>query len=536
MTNSALKGRADDPRACRGVIRATFLTFPMVIFLTLALAPLNANVDNSGIVSVQRCEAYADAEPNANAYDFLVTLASAMDMTVNETIATVTGITAGATGMVIANDDGVSFHGQNNLDHLADAADYPSWESLDQTQQQGWVSKDNYDSAKFNSLMDAYGLGDARDRFYANSGSFDFDDTENQRIDRLGRIGNLWMNKIGVAAGDLKETILDLQSISKYFPSQGGTSDKVFDGTNVEGWPVELPSQVAYAYPTTECGITYNGGTWYGLYDCSVACYSVLWVNGTTVRWDMFSTEPFTVQYGIKPSRYLASSYQGTYDDKPVYYYTASISLRRLEGSDTNPINEVNGTAINIDTSKRINYMGAILYGESGGSSAGEAPTVPDYPEEIPDDEDVYYPTEGITPETTWPVYIEVQRPDNIYNPDDKTQGEEWKQETKQNVLPLQNIRFDKLFPFCLMTDVKDLTEKIEDTITPGQQSNYLKIKVPMAYASDGQGQSVSEEIELDGTPVRDLLVMVRPFNQVLLLFLMVFSLVMFWKSILTGD
>lgn len=548
MTNSALKGRADDPRACRGVIRATFLTFPMVIFLTLALSPLSANIDNSGNVSVQRCEAYADVTPTEFGYQFLEAVAGEAGLSVNDTVATITGITASSTGLVIANTTGIVFgtSGNRALENLAEAADYPDWSTLTAEQQTSWVTKENYDASKFNALLDAYGLDQDRDRFYSTGGqNFEFSQNAIDNIKRLGRIGNNWGSNIGVAFSDLVDAITNRNKIISWFPVSD-SNNLVFDASSVENWPSGLPTRVNYAIGADPYGCYFqDGARIYSFKDMSSPVYGVLWIErnpgspNTTIRLDAFSKSPFTLRSGWIEVGSNNSSYSEQQSNEYIYkgqtyhYVSKNNSLGYYIGSFGLEANEISNPA-----SISYSYMYHILYSEtqSGGASP-EVEELPEYPEqEIPESTIIYYPSEGVNPTVDWPKYIEPQRPKSEYNPDDQTGTQEWKQETKQNVIPLQNIRFDKLFPFCLMTDVQDMTEKIEQTITPGQQSDYLKIKIPMAYASDGQGGYESEDVELDGTPLRDLLVMVRPFNQILLLFIMVFSLVMFWKSILTGD
>lgn len=505
---------------------------------------MSANIDNSGIC-VHRHEAYADVTPTEYGYQFLEAIAGEAGLSVNDTVATVTGVTASATGMVIANSTGIVFgaSGNKSLDNLAEAADYPAWDTLNSEQQQSWVSKDNYDAAKFNALLDAFGLNQDRDRFYSSGGAnFEFSQESIDQIKRLGRIGSRWASSIGVTLSDITSAVLDRNKILAWFPASTG-NNLVFNGSEVSGWPSDYPENVNYIIGSSPYGCYYRNGEYMWLYtDMSSPVYGVIWAEDkgtyTNFRLDAFSKSPFTLKGGNlnvanpNPS-YLTelTAYTASYQGETFYYsYSSLPSLNGYVGCFGATPNLVTPTI-------RTEYMGAILFNEqqSGGSSS-DVEEVPEYPEDdINPDTVIYYPNEGVSPSVDWPKYIEIQRPDNDYNPDNQTGKDEWKQETKQNVIPLQNIRFDKLFPFCLMTDVKDLTEKIEETITPGQQSNYLTIRIPMAYASNGADTS-SEDIELDGTPVRDLLVMVRPFNQVLLLFFMVFSLVMFWKSILTGD
>lgn len=150
------------------------------------------------------------------------------------------------------------------------------------------------------------------------------------------------------------------------------------------------------------------------------------------------------------------------------------------------------------------------------------------------------YPDEGITPDVNYYDFASeeeptpdpepvIPRPENPYNPEDETGSPEWREETEQNIMPLTKIEYDKLFPFSMVASLPKLTSKMN--VLQPDEGVYSSIVLPVP---DGNGESA--ELRLDMTPVHDLLLMVRPLLQVFLVFGLVFALVMFWKSILTGD
>lgn len=509
----------------------------MVIILTLALSPLSANIDNSGNFSVQRCEAYANPAVVTGAAGFIESAATAAGLSSSEFVATIAGVTATGLGMNIASEQGVSmgYSFTHNINALLDAGDYAPYESLSQADQEAWGSSDNYNSAKLNSLMDAFDLGDARDRFYSSGGNITFEGDEITILEKLGRIGNNWLIRGSNAFEDIKSLITDDRAVYNYL---GVSSTMAFDATGMQSWPNSVPRNISMAFASrVEYKLTYvNGNQWdrYYVSGNDVYVVSAYFQSNHQITTYFFSNSPFNAGYNVN-SMVAANSSQ--YQGMTYYYKDFTESTYSVESSNV-PYN------VDIPASEYTTFRNTcipLILGANPGTPY--SPNVVDYPEDINADADIYLPN-VVEPDTQWIQYVTqpeqppepIVRPENPYNPDNKTGTQEWRDETASNVMPLSNIRFDKLFPFCLMTDVNDLTVKVKETVTPGEQSDYLKLKIPIAYASDGSGGFEKEDLEIDGTPLRDLLVSVRTFNQVLLLFFMVFSLVMFWKSILTGD
>lgn len=175
--------------------------------------------------------------------------------------------------------------------------------------------------------------------------------------------------------------------------------------------------------------------------------------------------------------------------------------------------------------------------GGTGGESGGSTPdsTTP-----------TYYPSDGVTPDTTWnefteePSYVPPgpgERPQNPYNPPSSDNPEyqsgtpEWKNETSENMLPLMNIRFDKLFPFSMLYDIPKVANKVR-SVTGTQINNgvYNRVSIPIWNPVNS-----SDMLNLELSDLYSLLVMVRPFMQILLAAFLLFTAIAFWRNILTG-
>lgn len=182
------------------------------------------------------------------------------------------------------------------------------------------------------------------------------------------------------------------------------------------------------------------------------------------------------------------------------------------------------------DIEKAVDIMAT--HSENVVQEGGEVePDIPEYPtEEIPQATDIYYPQQGLNPSNTWNNFTTVQRPTNPFNPDDQTGKPEWQQETKQNVEGLSGIHFDKLFPFSMIYSIPNLVNVVRSGIATDSQAKNV-VQVPFRWS-----ETYTDELYLDLTDLVNLLIMVRPFNRILLVFALLMALVLFWKSILTGD
>lgn len=454
------------------------------------------------------------------------------------------GIIAVTTGVNLVKEAGAQngAHLSTCLDSLVDAADYPDYSTLTAQQQASWVSKENYDAAKFNSLLNAFGLGDAAQRYregFTGSGGgsdFDFTQQEKDKVDKLGRIANRWISGIGNTVGDLMDFFNDKQVIEQWLPPmQDGT---YIDGSQYEDWPSNIPTTI-YVSSGNQIYIEY---VWSAYNTVSVYSYNnsvptqnvgiaTLRVGSsadvypyTGVGRMSFSKVPFT---STSANNTTMNATHTTVNGKDVYYmagrdqgfiksYTANIGMTNLSDWPSNS-----------DIAK-IGYYA--LYGElTGGSSAADE--VEDYPEEPNRNQNTWIPAIGIVPSISWPQLTTPNIPspsESPYNPDFETDTPEWNNEAATNLLHLSDIKFDKLFPFCLLFDISLLFNKVQSTIVYDGNS-YNVLAVPFDYGVDDDSMTV------DLTWLHDLALMIRPFVQILLAALLLFVTIWFWKGILAG-
>lgn len=169
------------------------------------------------------------------------------------------------------------------------------------------------------------------------------------------------------------------------------------------------------------------------------------------------------------------------------------------------------------------------------------------------DDDIVYMPNDGLKPGTTWeelttkPVYIPPgpdERPENPYNPPNsenpgyQSGTPEWKQETSENLAPALNIEFNKLFPFCMIYDLKMFWDKLKGIVgsnpdggLSAQARNQYELVTIPGIPFPGLQQGITFDLQ----PVATVLHYVRPAVFWFLIVCVVMSVVHFWRSILTG-
>lgn len=343
---------------------------------------------------------------------------------------------------------------------------------------------------------------------------------------RIGELGQNWINGsvndlLSVKDVTVPEEITNLQM--NYWNGEKSINDETISYT----WK---NFYVSYANSYT---LYFQNGSksMYGQVDGSALVRYSGWVytSSNSIKnkylFLAYSQEPFTTS-GI-------NSYSYTYDDKTAYYMYF-VTQANKSGS-----NSVSATApacmvSSQDVEYGIDYAKqcwAMLYGADV-----TGPLMPGFTLN-PESSNVYPDGGGIGPQTTYgdmfsTPQIVIPRPPNDYNPDDQTSTPEWREETTSNVMPLMNINFPDLFPFSLMFDLKDLSEKVT-SLTVGQAGSgeYSSLRIPFKVSN-----VIDEQIELDLTPLYDVLMMARPFNLVLLIVALVVSLVLFWRAILTGD
>lgn len=425
-----------------------------------------------------------------------------------------------------------------SLDGLVDAADYPAWDDLSDSEKSEYGTKVEYDSAKFNSLMSAFGYGTVYEGFISSGGGTFEPGTEVQRsLSRLGRIGAIWKAGFGNKLSALQSLITDRSVITGFAVSTTVGFDSMEPGSY---WPSNFPRNV---YVNNGRGFwvegTQRAGVNFWRYSSGTVVYFVVCLSDskTGVRVFAFSKDPFSYTYG--------------YDGNTQISGDARLKSKNGENYYTNWL----ATGLSFNTDKEIIVDPAIAYNiEFSFSSSdvdnfayeylfehvitGESESIEGYPEPENPDELVYIPSRGLEDNSDWddittePDGPVVPGPENPYNPDDQTGNDKWKNDVTENVLPLQNIKFDKLFPFSLLFDIGRFADKIEElTAGSAAQGNYTRLTIPIKTPVSNQAFT----LELDLTPVKTMLDMTRPFVLILLAAGLLFVTVRFWQGILTG-
>ena len=450
------------------------------------------------------------------------------------------GIVAVTTGINMTKATGAQIGAQLStcLDSLADAADYPAYSELSAAQQASWGSADNYNAAKYNSFLNAFGLGDAAQRYkegFTGSGGgsdFDFTQQEKDKVDRLGRIANRWISGIGNTVGDLKDFFNNKQAIETWLPQ--GTGSLIYDGKNQSRWPSRVPTTlygslnniatVNYRVPnnSTNRTMTVQSDSTVtmvlGFLPGSNSTYSQIGIY-------LFSKNSFGSRLGTSGN--YVNSLSSLINNETVYYmwFTQDVNVQSYESNL--PGNLFVST---LSQSNIANLGYCILYGNEPSGEA-EAEEVEDYPEEPNSNQNTWIPAIGIVPSISWPQLTTPNIPnpsESPYNPDFKTDTPEWNNEAATNLLHLSDIKFDKLFPFCLLFDISLLFNKVQSTISDDGNS-YNVLAVPFDYGVDDESMTV------DLSWLHDLALMIRPFVQILLAALLLFVTIWFWKGILAG-
>lgn len=541
------------------VLRAAVIC--VVACISLLMIPVNVYVSFSGLY-IGGNHAFADdgttgepPAPTRNYYTYVSEMSQESGLTGGDFVATTIAGLSAATGLNLTQSPGIRLVGNTigeNLSYLADAADYPDWDTLDSATQQNYGSKQNYDSAKYVSLMSAFGLEDGYQRYASGGGTFEFETDEKRQLERIGRIGSNWLGNIGNTIGSIRDLLVPNtdEILYKYLygTSSGTDNGQEFKGEKPDDWQ---ESYFVY-YKLTDVGwVNYlygnNQVSYYQKVQSLGDVYLIMNRRGqdSFSNFYMFSKAPFNYGYTsgrdveAEPTLNRSAILDQTVQDRPLYYGNINVTV-------SNPLVGATQTISHYDGAKILDIEREILYGEnSGGGSAGTGelePDIPDYPtEEIPDTTVIYYPTEGVSPTTTWNNYITVQRPENPFNPDDQTSTPEWKQETKQNIQGLQGVHFEKLFPFCLYYDLDKFWKKVQticgiSTDENGQlntqdNNNYNEVNLRM-YVPNVMDEVWTFNLE----PLRDLLLITKPFVLVFLICLEIVSMIMLWKGILTGS
>ena len=410
----------------RSKIFACFLALALVLLTT----PIGLNVDTQNkSIEIQSNKAHAVVPvAGAAAAALLSEMAAAAGMTVSEFVVSTVGMIAVGTGMGIATNGGINYGNDAavNLGNLMDAADYPAWETLSSESQEAWGNKEYYDSAKYNSLLDAFGLGDARERFYSSGGGFEFTADETDRLAQIGRIGQNWINNGSNTVDSILESLSpDTQETIVNYIGHG--SFKEIDGTKINGWPSGLATdlfvnsgdycllkhgprkyndamQIGYVQVQSTSDVYYlvcvePSGDFrsYGIYMFSKSGFNFGWTNQ-----NIPVDQPANLNQVSMTTQSATATYQGN-----TYYYgylTSSGTGFNTKCECTMAINYINWKNRDI-----LAVLPLLLFNDDS-ILDGIGPTEPNvegYPDNIGDDgqTEIYMPALGINPNNTWNEY-----------------------------------------------------------------------------------------------------------------------------------
>lgn len=534
------------PKACPwqhcGVSRFAVLFF---VSLLLACVPLDVRpvfstdapftleaFKNSGRAHISRNTAQADTVDEYNS--FIDEMAEQAGMSSSDYIAVITGVNNISTGISFVKNGGLIGLSQQagvtvsgNLSSLVDAADYPDWNTLTNEQRESWGTREAYEASKFNSLMDAYGLGDARDRFYeSGGGNFEWQQDEIDKLQAIGRIGQNWARGAANSVRDLFGLYDDRAYLGKWL----GNQTMNYDAGSDSNWPSGLPGNIQYTVGNVfkfTNSIFFNGR--YYVTNPEVYCFVTTHVSGYNVyRFNMFSLTPAKLSYTDNPSTANPNENfnEVTLNNKTFY---------KLESGSNMASNFTTQLPTYDNTNLTLQQWNYVYYSILFGDFYFENTDIPQYPEGNLEKENptgnIFFPVGGIGVSTPFPSYTTqptTPRPENDYNPDNQTETPEWKNETSENLGQLQGIEFDKLFPFSLLYDLRALFEKVQGTFEDDGLA-YNVIDVPIDYGVD------SDTAELDLTWLHDLAILVRPFFQILLGTSLLAFTIWLWRNILTG-
>lgn len=540
----------------RGIVAGSAVRALVVAILAFIMALVPLSLDYSpatSIVKVQKSEAQAINVPTAipKAKEFLELCAGAAGMSVNDFQLTVGIGIAGTTGVNIFSDS-VTYNADQTvqtINKLVTTLEWPDYDDLSDSQKTSWGSEENYNAAQFNAVLGCVGLAESRDVFYASGG--DLDEGSVSIAQRIADLGNRWATGAILEASDVYAVFTNNTGLT-YDGTAGSfgmsmTYNVIVDdlpavvfkeanvdwtarGNNVrpETWWVGDanynkdrygPGVIGFrgSQSTTVLGdvvLNYRGGTSY---------------NVVTIAGNSGGASPWVYRRDGNLDSNSASGGYGYIDFASSfvnrnYMYDYYVNGTKIEFGSVNPEQAMNETP-------EGTYAGETQPEGIGTDNISPETIYPDI---------VGTPTEDVTPPYVPPTPDE--RPQNPYNPSypdnpaNQSGTTEWKADTTENLEPAFNIRFDKLFPFCLIYDLDAFWKKFKSVMLDsglGEQAvkDYTTLVIPGMQGVEG----LQDGMSFDLTPLQDLGFAVKPFMFWLLLIFLIMGVVDFWQRILTG-
>lgn len=380
----------------------------LTVSLMLAFMPFTVNLQKYRI-TLERNEAHAIAPVFVGALAFLEEAAAAAGFaTVGEFVATGAGITAVASGLTIGTAAGIQLgdSASNNLDALIDAADYPSWDTLSSSKQEAWVSSDNYNAAKYNSLMAGFGLGDDYERYKSTWGSFSpgefqFSSSANDKLEQMGEIGQNWISGAGNTIGDILNSFNRQQMIQAADVYMGKSDYTVFNGADVPGYPADLPLTM-YVNQGNNLVVMLGDSEFMNVTTSEVVYWLITSKSSNNGYLDIaataFSKNAFTRTWNNNTYNANLKTFEGQ------DYYVSDLSSGRFWSGSVTTNMQINPNWSDTQYSNRTKAIPYILFNDM---NFGEYEPIPDYPEQqINNNEitniEIYYPVGGIKDTTDW--------------------------------------------------------------------------------------------------------------------------------------
>lgn len=359
----------------------------------------------------------ARAEDNT-AIAFLDALAGVAGMEPSELVATMTGIATVATGGNLIGNASMTMAAtlNDNLAALIDAADYPAWNTLTPEEQNIYGTFEEYNASKFNSLMDAFGLGDARDEFYTSSGgNIEWQNDWVDRAEQIGRIGSNWANNGANALSDVMNTVSEPSIVYNFM---GIENSAIVDGTRYDDWPTDVPTSV-YVNRANNMTLTYetNGNTRYTKVQASNNVYFIVFIrkySNTQIQYTvtMFDKAPFnygsSINVSVLPGNINMGSIARIYSYNGEYYYFANIQSTQAGVYETVTSNIQLNFGDSIYSESNLNTIARLLLFSDEINGLGTVTKIPDYPEDISQESGetpIYFPS-FIDNSTNWGDYI----------------------------------------------------------------------------------------------------------------------------------
>lgn len=551
-----MMGRARDISACGYArVRPFALLCAVVALCGCCIAPEAAygdSVADEAAKSQSLMQALAEAG-GVSVHDFTLAMAKA--------VAVVTAYSPLSQDAEFGGDGRIEFRPTSK---------WRGWTQLTDDERSAWGSEDAYTSAQAVSLMYAYGVGHSVEEYYGTDGGT-LDDLLTSKAESIGAWSRAWASGATVAVADIVDAVTDRLSLFNYqvYGASQATVYEFTNGAKAAFWAGGTIYKDGDVTSSTRC----DYGSWlYGNFNYNK--YDSLPVYGSSPAYYYCPRDnsfgDVTLRLGTNTNlvQIGASNWNGNLS---YYNFWADNSVTRPGGNISVAMVTWKVSAV-IDANYNGYYLLNALYngsykfvdGEGNEigvwandkwTSSGEGAEMVGSDGLMPDgvvapDE---YPAEnvkggGLAPDGSWrdlfrdgsvqPPVVPPEPKPNQYNPATnpeqpnvpQTRTVEWREETTGNILQLPSLDLSGLFPFSLVYDVQRLYERVQtEVVVP--DGDYSEIVLPVNWAVGH-----SDELVLKLDDVETLGGMVRPVLQLLLAVMLVMSLVLFWRAILTGD